>query len=491
MGRIMKPGNSNSKTIPINIVGGSNFGRYPKISQERTYNMLISDNWLVPYAGYRQVNFLSANGQGRGIYASPPTKLNKVLYVTNNVLYAASPQPDGTVQQGTIGTINTSSGDVYFAENEKGEIALCDKLNIYIFDWVNNNFNVADTTDFTPGYVTYQKGYFISVDLTASQWRLSSLENSLVWPSDSQSVGSFEAADVPVAAISLPGKGNSLYLMGSVITQSWYDVGLQLFPYQQNTYFNIDYGCVSAATIASNETIVVWLAQNSVSGPVIMYSDGSDPTQISTDGINFKLASLKNPAASFASLFKQDGHVLYQLTFYDAKDNFSITYDFSSKKFTDVCDQNMDIHIAKKIVAYNNNYYFVSFTDGNLYEMNSKITTFETMPSQNDKRIWEIPRIRICGNVRLPDASRFVIQNSNFTLEQGESRQTQRIDMTISVDGGATFGSGYSQTLNLFARRPNRIIWWGLGAANDFVPQYRFWGFDRFVVYDGEVNVYQ
>jgi hypothetical protein len=32
-------------------------------------------------------------------------------------------------------------------------------------------------------------------------------------------------------------------------------------------------------------------------------------------------------------------------------------------------------------------------------------------------------------------------------------------------------------------------MWWQAGIANDFVPQFKFWGMGRFVVTDGEVNV--
>ena len=60
----------NFEPTPINIVGSSTFGRYPKISIEKTYNMFISDEFLVPYAGY-QIAISSSeftNGKiGRGI----------------------------------------------------------------------------------------------------------------------------------------------------------------------------------------------------------------------------------------------------------------------------------------------------------------------------------------------------------------------------------------------------------------------------------------
>ncbi len=40
----------NSEQIPIQIVGSSTFGRYDKIGSGLTYNMFISDGWLVNFA---------------------------------------------------------------------------------------------------------------------------------------------------------------------------------------------------------------------------------------------------------------------------------------------------------------------------------------------------------------------------------------------------------------------------------------------------------
>lgn len=83
----MIPSNEISEDVPIKTVGSSIFGRYPKISLEKTYNCIISDNFLVDYAGYINVlgqnsesmlpNPLNPNGVGRGEYHS--TKINRVI----------------------------------------------------------------------------------------------------------------------------------------------------------------------------------------------------------------------------------------------------------------------------------------------------------------------------------------------------------------------------------------------------------------------------
>lgn len=473
----MKPRSPTFKPIPLDIVGSTSFGRYPKISIEQTFNMIISDNWLVPYAGYKNVAAIAPNGKGRGLFKS--TNLNQIVAVIDNGVYLVNTD----LAYLRIGNLSTFDGDVFIDENNKSQIALCDKANIYIYDYSLNSFTKA-SIDFLPGYIAFQDGYFIAPNLNPSPnnaWRLSAPNDGTSWPDAPSNAGGFQTKpNIPLAALRFPGKGNLLIIFGQTITELWYDLGYQLFPYQKNSYFNIDYGCVNPATIATGDTIVVWLASNEKSGPVIMYSDGSEAIQISNDGINFKLAQLTNPTNSYGFLFKQDGHLIYQLTFID--DNLTLAYDFNTKKFFTLCDQNMNYHIAKKVVSFNDTYYFVSINDGNLYELNSKYTTYNGA---------EIPRIRVCKNVRLPDASRFVVNNLTFTLEQGQDANLQRIDFSFSTDGGESFTGYEGRVLNALGHRVNRIDYWNKGMANDFIPQFRFWGTGRFVATNGVTSIYQ
>ncbi len=471
----MKMRSPNQKQIPLDIVGSTAFGRYPKISIEQTFNMIISDDWLVPYAGYKKVAEIAASGQGRGIYAS--NNLKQMIAVIDNNVYTVNQN----IAYQEVGSIDTFDGDVFIDENNAGQVAICDKKDIWIFNPTGTPKFQKASLDFLPGYVSFQNGYFIAPDLRQAQWRLSDFNNGLSWPDDAPNVGTFQTKpNKPVAAIPFPGKGNLLMVFGEIVAESWFNTGQQLFPYQKNTYQNSDYGCLNAATIAASDKFIVWLGVNEKSGPAIMLSDGGEPQQISTDGINFKLALLSNPKNAYGFLFKQDGHLIYQLSFPD--DRFSLLFDFETKKFFTPTDRYMSYHIAKRVVSFNDSYYFVSFNDGNLYELNSKYNTYDGE---------EIPRVRVCKSIRMPDSSRFIVNNLTFPLEQGNSAEIERIDFSFSVDGGQTFTGYEGVQLNRLAHRQNRIDFWNKGMANDFIPQFRFWGQGRFVLGNGVTSIYQ
>jgi len=133
-----------TKQMPIDVVGSTVFGRYPKISCAQTYNMMISDNWLVPFAGYRLAKRNASLGVGRGIYHS--AKLNKLIFVVDNQIYTMDENELFTI----VGTMDTFTTDVSIAENDANQIAFSDQENIYIYNYVNDTVDKV-VVDFVLG----------------------------------------------------------------------------------------------------------------------------------------------------------------------------------------------------------------------------------------------------------------------------------------------------------------------------------------------------
>jgi hypothetical protein len=578
-----------NKAIPLNIVGSSVFGRYPKIDSEKTYNMFESDEFMVPYAGYQVAVPASMFGngiQGRGVHTS--TKLGLMIVVIDDRVYSVNiffdqntlMTQDITVIQ--LGVLETSTGVVYIAENNKPQIAISDGKQIYIYDpnppagvgvfqvATQNGLPTGKALSFTPGFIDFHDTYFI---VAASKdefyeppadntWRLSTLITIagapyVSFPDTAQNIGLIQTKpDNTQATVRFPSRGNMIFVMGKTVTESWFDTGAQLFPYQRNDQYNIDYGCINPATVASMDTIVAWLAQNEKSGPIIVYSTGGLPEKITTDGIDYLFSQLQNPADSQAFMYRQDGHLFYHINFYT--DNLSLFYDFNTKKFYHASDQHLNYFIAGEVAFFNNQYYFTTKNDGNLYAFDTIYTTYSNSMDATGLPIkHEQPRIRICANIRDVTQEYFIANDVGFTIESGEtdyfqqnlgpiylitqdykyiitqgefffletqdgfiietqngnelisqqvnpadfsfliSQQndiayvTPRVDLSISIDGGANFGNEWAYDLPPIGIRKNRLMWWQLGAANDLVCQFKFWGIGRFVATNGVVNIRQ
>lgn len=334
-------------------------------------------------------------------------------------------------------------------------------------------------------------------------------------------IGTFQSKpDNCLACVRVPGRSGQILIMGSTVTEVWTDLGLQLFPYQRNSGYVIDYGCLNPATIAASDDFVIWLGSNEKSGPVIMICAGNGTEQISTDGINYKLSTLVNPEDSYGFIFKQNGQMFYQITFADPQDNVTYIYHFNAKVFYTLCDTNQNHHIARRAIFFNNDYYFVSFNDGNLYQLSDKFNTADGK---------EIPRIIITAPSALPDRRPFVVNSLTFPIEQGmeqssvstvvsamsyiidnegnylvdnegnqlidneityvENKQSSRVDLSISSDGGVTFGDPVGIYLNKEGQRMNIFKFYNLGRYNEITFQFRFWGLSRFVLTDGVCDI--
>ena len=530
--------------VPLKIVGGSNFGRYPKISQEQTWNFIVSDDFLVPYAGYATAVVLNSTEKGRGIYTTFNGEL-MVAVIGNNFYKITQNTTTGQLEAFSRGSLQTYDGDVYIAENNNAEICVTDGVYVYVYNWLTDS-NIAQLTaaqyDYTiysnPGYISFQNGRFILACQNTNYWILSGFNNAFSWPigaSNPELVGSIQTKPTRMqAAIPVPGGGNNLIVMGSNVAESWQDVGAALFPYQRAVTYNVDYGCINAASIAELDNLIVWLAVNEQSGPIIMYATGSQTKMISTDGISYVLANLTNAANCTGFLFRQDGHMIYQFTFPD--DNISYAYDFNTGLFFNVSDEKLNYHIARQVVLFNNDYYFVSLNGGDIYRFGTQYS--DAIYTINGAAIpKEIPRIRITPPVRLPTQRYFIAKSLGFTIENGQKNiktllpvqsntlgqilatesyvdittesgnpigieataaqteyvvnYSEAVDLSISRDGGESLGSSWRLNMNPTGQRKSRFIYQRLGIVNDATFQLRFNGFGRFVCTDGLLEVYQ
>lgn len=527
------PNSSQSiQEVPLKMVGGNLFGRYPKISVEETFNFIVSDEFLVPYAGYKNVIPLLPSQQGRGLYAS--TVGNIMIAVIGNQVYSIN----HNLVASPVGELFTSRNDVYIAENNNFEICITDLAYVYVYNYSTNIFNSSNTVsggtvDFpnnlSPGYISFQNGQLIISCVNTQLWQLSDFNDATSWPQEAQFQGAIQSKPCTIqAVVPLPGGGNNALVFGTNVAESWQYTGQALFPYQRNQTTNMDYGCLNAASIAALENFVVWLSFNEQSGPALTYTTGGPVQTISTDGISFKFGELSNPENCTGFLFRQDGHLIYQFTF--PTDNLSYAYDFDSKLFFTVTDENLNFHIARQVVFFNNNYYFVSLVAGNVYAFGTNYTDAD----YGSGDVKSIPRIRVCPPLRLTNQRYFINKSLGFTIENGQPNQktiktvpdfdpgelletpdddllstpdggilaipeddniittySECVDLSVSRDGGYSFGNSIRLNMNATGQRKSRMIFQRLGIANDATFQLRFSGYGRFVVTNGVCEVYQ
>jgi hypothetical protein len=525
-----------TEEVPVRVVGSSVFGRYPTISVERTYNMFVStsgdgeEEWLVNFAGYESIiAFFASSTEGRGLFHS--VRGDFLIAVVGAAVFRSNDVTETPVQ---IGTLGTTTGEVFIDENLSSQIAIVDGQNVYIYNYAASAFALATLTggggagDLQPNYVTYQNTYFIFGNAlttnAGSQWFVFEKGTGDTELDYVQTLTLQTKPDFAKAALRIPGKGNNLLVFGSTVAEIWTNIGgLQV--YQRNASINIDFGCASVSTIAANEEVVAWLGINEKSSPALMAMRGGNAERISTDGLDFLLDTVQFVEQSTAFFYRQDGHLFYVLSFFNSADNFSITFDFTSNKIYDITDWDFSYFPARQVAYFNNQTYFVSLKDGHLYEMGSDITTYDL--SSDNSTLYEIPRIRVTNTFRFPRPEKFKIKLFTFVIESGTTAQAYdtptcfgyildevnnaiiysedglpllveggycytnkpRVDLTISKNGGITFSNTVPYLLKATGQFQNQPRFNQLGYAEQITYQMRFWGMGRFVVKNGVMEI--
>ncbi len=537
-----------SQQVPIQICGSSTFGRYDKIGSGLTYNMFISEGWLINFAGYKKAIELKDTGTSvRGLYKS--TRGNFLLAVVGSLVYKVSTSFSITPIGGNL---ETSTGEVFMDENLNGQICIVDGLNAYIYNYTTSSALVKQTggplgSSLIPNYVSFHNTFFLfgnaSSTSNGAKWYVYKYDTATTIIEQTDLALSTKP-DSALAVKRLPGQSNNVIVFGRTVCEVWTSVG-GLQNYRRNSSVSIDYGCISVSTIASSDQYTVWLGANQDNQPVIMVFAGEGLMRLSTDGIDHLLGSIVEPQNSTALFFRQDGHLFYQLTFYGRKDGLTLVYDFNTEKFFNLSDYNDDFHPARDMVYFNNQMLFASLKNGYIYQTSTDITVYnENLSSKSTEwdpeKVHIIPRTRICESIRRPDSGRFIANSFVLTMAQGddpnvtglslgasfenimitedgvdmETQDSQlmitqdsiannggignpvtltyrpRVDMALSKDSGITWGSYVGRGLNPIGKRQNIITWNNLGRCNDLTIKLRFWGLSSFVVTDGIVEIY-
>ncbi len=538
-----------SQQVPIQLVGSSTYGRYNKIASGLTFNMFISEDWLVNFAGYKKLIKLNEYTKSvRGLFKS--SRGNFLLAVSGSQVYKIN---TALAVAGLVGNLETSSGEIFMDENLNNQICIVDGIHAYIYNYKTSSSVVKQTggpfgTTLIPNHVSFHNTFFnIGNAITngdGARWFTFGYATATTISEISNQTISTKP-DCSLAVERIPGQSNNVIVFGRTVCEVWTAIG-GLQNYRRNSSVSIDYGCVSVSTIAVSDQYVAWLAANEDNQPVIMIFSGEGAQRISSDGIDYLLSGIKRPSDSTAFFYRQDGHLFYQLSFFGPGDHLTLIYDINTQKFFNLTDYDSDFHPARDVVYFNNMMIFASLKNGYLYETSTNLTTYNENLSPK-KSEWiakdnnEIPRIRVCESLRRPDSGRFITNSVVITMAQGDDPNVTgislesgyeeymltedtsedmlsedgqmmiteesllnpgsvgnplnlvyrpRVDMSVSKDSGVTWGSYVGRGLNPIGKRKNIITWNNLGASNDLTLKFRFWGLGSFVISNGIVEIY-
>ena len=452
----------------LDILRGHNPSRFVELDSAELYNMYIYNNGLVATPGFKRFNqFDFKNGAARSIFLSDA--LDKILVVYGSAVFLIN---DGLTFT-EIGAFETLQGEVSVSENHFNQIFWSDLKDIWVYNHVEGTFSKAVTQNnsklnFTTGRIDFQDTRAICNDITSKKFFISQLNNAATWEELDSTVDN-QIASITVGIAVLD---RQVLLMGDSITDVYYDQGLPNFPYRKANTVSHQYGCLSRSSIAVNFGRAAWLATNKESSPVIVSTTGGRLEKISTENIDDMIDAFVDPQDCDGYFYQVSGHIFYQLNFFT--DKVSLLYDFATKLFSVVTDENLGLYPIKDVVKFNNTHYGINYNDGRIYEIN-------TCFSSNDGKI--VRRQALFPTIEKPKTN---IECNSLVVDIGQGNnkveEPAKFFLKISRDRGATFAVNQVRELAPTGSRNALLDFTDLGMG-------RFWTFGIEIYTLGEVVI--
>jgi hypothetical protein len=376
------------------------------------------------------------------------------LYSVNNAGTATS-----------IGTINTTSGDVSMADDGQF-LVLVDGTDGWWYDMVNGGA-LTEITDgnFTtsPKYVTWQDTYFaVASNASNKQWQLSDNSTTSVWPAANINFAGSGAGKLQA----ILADHSIVELFGDKYVEFWQNAGNPDFPYANIPGSAQEFGLASPWSLFKYDNSIAGLFKNQMGEVNISRMSGFGLKRLS----NFELESLINEYSDVADCrafgYMLGGHPMAQFNFPSA--NKSWLYDGSMQLWSELQDADGDRDWGEKYCTFINQRIVTDRRNGKIYKLETDVYTNngDTLPFEvTSKHIWNDDKFIGISQVQVD------IQ-SGVGLATGQGSDPQ-IMLSVSKDGGNTFNNLAWAAMGKVGEYTQRVVWRSLGGARDWVLRLR------------------
>lgn len=335
-----------------------------------------------------------------------------------------------------------------------------------------------DYPDAGTGTVTWQDSYFIINKPNTQKFYISDINNGLLW--DALDFSSAEAN--PDNIVSVISDNGNLYLYGSESTEFWSNTGDLDFPFSRISGGAIEWGCAAINSVCKYDNSLAFLAKNRMGQVIIARMSGYSPVRISTPELEFIINNYLAVSDAVAFSYMLGGHPMYQITF--PTGNQTWLYDGLSNCWSELQSTNGDRHLAELAVNYIEKIIVTDYQNGNLYRLEPESYTDNGSPIYMELISRHIAR----DDVRITIDKLQLDMETGVGLISGQGENPQ-IMMSVSKDGGHTYGTEQWSTFGAIGTYRTRAIWRRLGQARDWTFKFRISDPVKRVIFDSSIDM--
>jgi hypothetical protein len=389
--------------------------------------------------------------------------------------------PDGSyVSRGAV-----AKGPYSFTANTVHQMAVCaaDEAKLYIFDLNANTLTNIPTDSFLGAIkVDYDDGYFVTLLPSSVKFQISSPLDGTTW--NGLDFGMAIGSSDFVYALGVIHR--ELWLFGSQRIQVFYDAGSASFPFSAIQGVYVEQGIASPETLVKMDNTWFWLGRNERGSGTVYRAAGYNAQRISTHSVEYFIDQYgkSTPRKGFppnydaiAFSIERGGHLEYVLTFPSANP-VNIVYQNKPQTFylgaTWVYDVTTGLWHERSYLnpttgmreRWRPNCHAYAYGKHLVGDWKSN-TIFELSDDLYDDAGDVIERVRVAPHVN--DEMKMISHNRfklNMTVGAGNVLDPDpRIELSLSRDGGKTYGSPRGKSLGKQGNYKQMVFWDGNGCA--------------------------
>lgn len=410
----------------------------------------------------------------RGLWELP--NLTTALAVIGDACYlvtssSATPSSFPQLSLLKVGTLLTSTGPVCIRDNNIGGYAvIVDGPNGYLYNIATQAFTqITDPNFMGADRVSYIDGWWI-FNKPGTQTFYTNYPQYGTGFNGSYYALKDGASD---NIVSIFENKEQLWLLGDKTTEIWYDAGGQYFPFQRLVGTMIQSGCKAAQSVsrfyADGQEGLIWYGRSERGENVIIRTRGFIDEVVSNPAFGDEVATYPITSDAIGYTYQEDSHEFYVLTFPSA--DVTWCYDSQSgllhKRLSyDPYAQQFHRHRSNSFMNFQGMRIVGDYQNGALYWLTRTAYTDAGWPLLAKRRSGHIWDKGQRGRVFMSSLQLDFLPGVGNASGMGSDPQC---GITISRDGGLTFGQRWYAPLGQIGQTKTRTMWRRLGWGRDNV----------------------
>ena len=398
------------------------------------------------------------SGEVRGFHVIPGG--TTLFAVAGSTLYSI----DASYTATSVGTLGTSSGQVYITDNGVALYLTDGSSTRYYYTWGTGTFNTINDGPFTGGGVCGEVDNFMFYTRPGTNQFGCTDVGDIV--SNPLNLGSKIGSSDNI--VSIWADHRQLLLLGERTSEVWTDVGTFPFPFAVVPGQAIQHGLQAQDSVARLGEGIAYLALDTRGQATVAMWGASigSPQRISTFAIEQAIQSYAVTSDAIGYSYSQNGHEFYVLTFPTADVTwcFDIATNMWHQRAWRDSNNVLHRHRSNCCVVFNQEILVGDWQNGAIYALSQSTYTDNGDP---------IPCIRRCPHLTSDLKRQFfsdlqVQFQPGVGLNTGQGSDPQCI-LRWSNDGGLTFGNDHVMKIGKIGKYTRRAMKRRLGWGRDRV----------------------